>query len=702
MLRHLPLLFLFAATLAHADAPVPDPLAANPLVAEWTTPFGVPPFDRIHEAHYLPAIREGISRHDREIAAIVANPAAPTFANTVVAMDQSGQLLDRVNAVLGGLSGAETTPGLQAITRETTPILSAHGDDVLLNAKLFARVRAVWQARATLHLAPDQMTLLERTYRNFVRGGAQLDSAGQARLRVINTDLASASVQFRDNLLHDTNAYQLLIEKREDLAGLPDRVVAGAAEAATAAGHTGQWLFTLQAPSLWPFLQYAQNRELRRQIFTAYTTRASHGDASDNDPVLLRIVSLRAERAKLLGYDSHADYVLAENMARTPAAVEQLLMRMWKPAVAMAGREAADLEAAIRAEGASFTLEPWDWFYYTEKLRAARFAIDESQLRPYFPIDRVREGAFDVAHRLYGLTFTERHDLPVYNPEVRTFDVQDAGGAHLAVLYTDYHPRPGKRGGAWTGTYVGTSVRDGKRVPPVVVNVCNFSRGSGGDPALLSLEETETLFHEFGHALHGMLSLVRYRGIARTPQDFVELPSQVMENWARDPEVLAMFAKQFKTGETIPADLVRKITRARTFDQGFATTEYLAASLLDMRWHTLKAPVGAIDPARFERDAMHAIGLPATIVPRYRSPYFQHIFAGGYSAGYYSYIWAEVLDADAFQAFKEHGLFDPATARAFRTNILEKGGSEDVMQLYVRFRGKEPSVEPLLERRGLK
>ena len=698
----LPVLFAAAAALAApAPSPMPDSLAANPLLAPWTTPFGVPPFDRIREEHYLPAFRAAIALHEREVADIAGQSAAPTFANTVAALDRSGEALSRVSLVFNGLSSAETTPGLQAIARETAPMLSAHRDDVLLNAKLFARVQAVWEARARLKLAPDEATLLEKTWKDFVRGGARLDAAGQARLRAVNAELATASVTFRENLLHDTNAWQLTLTDAKQVAGLPARVAAGAADAAARAGKPGAWLFTLQAPSLWPFLQYCPDRELRRQAFEAYTSRGDHGDAWDNKAVLARIAALRAERAHLLGYRTHADFVLAENMAKTPAQVDELLQRVWKPALAVAAREAADLQAAIAADGKSFTLEPWDWFYYTEKIRQQRYALDEDAVRPYFALDRVREGVFAVAHELYGLSFTERKDLPVYHPEVRAFEVKDEKGRHLAVFYCDYHPRPGKRGGAWSGTYGETLQKDGVSVRPVVVNVCNFSRPAGSDPALLSLEETETLFHEFGHALHSMLSQVRFRGVARTPQDFVELPSQIMENWTHEPAVLAMFAKHFKTGEVIPAELVKKLTDARRFNQGFATTEYLAACLLDMQWHTLADTVPVADPNAFERAAMSAAGLPATIVPRYRSTYFQHVFAGGYSSGYYSYLWAEVLDADAFGAFREKGIFDAATAKSFRTNILEKGGSEDVMELYRRFRGREPSVQPLLERRGL-
>jgi peptidyl-dipeptidase Dcp len=701
-MRLVPIVLLVLAALSTpAPSTAGDAPMSNPLLETWTTPFGVPPFDRIREEHFLPAYREAMARHKEEVRGITGDPAPATFDNTIVALDRAGELLTRVGAVFSNLSSAETTPGLQSIAREGAPLLAAHRDDIAMDPALFARVKAVWDARATLALAPDQAKLLENTYKDFVRGGALLDAAGQARLRAINAELSQLSLRFRDDLLQQTNAFDLTITDPARLAGLPERVRAGAAEAAAKAGQPGAWRFTLQAPSLWPFLQYAEDRELRQRIFTAYTSRADHGDSLDNKPVLTRIVALRAERAQLLGYASHADYVLAENMAKTPAGVDGLLDRLWGPAKRVAAREAKDLQAAIRADGKSFTLEPWDWFLYSEKVRRARFAIDEDEVRPYFTLDRVREGVFEVAHRLYGLTFVERPDLPVYHPEVKAFEVKDADGSHLAVFYCDYHPRPGKRGGAWSSEYREAVVKDGVRVTPVVVNVCNFSRPAGGDPALLSLDEAETLFHEFGHCLHSMLSRVRYHGVANVPQDFVELPSQIMENWALEPEVLALYAKHFRTGEVIPAALVERIKAARRFNQGFATTEYLAASILDMRWHTLKAPVGAVDATAFEDGVMKSIGMPATIVPRYRSPYFQHVFAGGYSAGYYSYVWAEVLDADAFQAFKEKGLFDPATAKGFRT-LLESGGSEEAMTLYRRFRGREPSVEPLLERRGLR
>jgi len=700
-MRALLALVFLAAPAAFAQTPPAAEPASNPFFQEWRTPFGVPPFDQIRAEHVLPAIEGGVAEHDREVGAIAKSPEAPTFANTIEALDASGRLLEKVNAVFSNLTSAETSDALQAIQKKTAPMLAAHRDDVRLDPALFQRVKAVWDGRAGLSLDRDQHKLLEDTWKELVRGGALLPKEGQGRLRKINAELAGLSVTFADNLLKETNAYRLVVENRDDLAGLPERLVAGAAEAAKKAGLDGKWLFTLQAPSLWPFLQGSENRELRRQIFTAYTTRGDHGDATDNKATLSRIAALRAERAQLLGYKTHADFVLDENMAKTPARVYEFLDRLWTPAKAVAAREAADLQAAIAAEGKDFALEPWDWSHYAEKVRKARFDLDEQALRPYFALDRVREGAFWVANRLYGITFVERKDLPTYNPEVKAFEVRDADGSHLAVFYADYHPRPGKRGGAWSSRYRGSWVEKGVSIRPVVVNVCNFSRPAGDAPALLSIEEVETLFHELGHGLASILSKVRYRGLSSPPRDFVELPSQIMENWATEPEVLQYYARHWKTGEAIPAALVEKIKRSRQLNQGFETVEYLAASLLDMDWHTLARPEEK-DARAFEKATLERIGMPPQIVPRYRSPYFQHVFAGGYSAGYYSYIWAEVLDADAFQAFKEKGLFDPATARSFRTNVLERGGSEEAMTLYVRFRGKEPSVEPLLEKRGLR
>ena len=673
--------------------------STNPLLAEWKTPFGVPPFADIKPKHFLPAFAEAMAQHDREIAAIAQNPAPASFANTIEANDASGVLLQRVNSVFNNLSSAETNPELQAIAKEIAPKMASHRDDIVLDPKLFARVKAVWDSKAKLQLAPDQAKLLEDTWKSFVRGGARLDETGKKRLREINGELASLSVQFGDHLLDETNQYRLVIEKREDLAGLPDRVIAAAAAAAKEAKLDGQWVFTLHAPSYGPFMQYAANRELRRQMFVAYTNKAGQAGKDDNRGIASRIAALRAERAQLLGYKTHADFVLDENMAKTPQRVQQLLDRVWAPAKQVAARERDAMSAEARTLGGDPKIEPWDWAYYAEKVRQRKYQVDEDAVRPYFPLDRVRQGAFYVANKLYGITFTPRTDIPVYQPEVKAWEVKDADGSHLAIYYTDDHPRPGKRSGAWSTRFRDAWMRPGAPVRPIVANVCNISRPAGDAPALLSLEETETLFHEFGHALHSILSQVRYRSQGSTPRDFVEMPSQIMENWATEGEVLKVYAHHWKTGEVIPDSLVARIKSARKFNQGFATVEYTAASLLDLKWHMLDAKPREADA--FEQATLKAIGMPHEIVPRYRTSYFQHIFAGAYSAGYYSYLWSEVLDADAYQAFKEHGIFDPATARSFRTNILEKGGSEDAMELYRRFRGREPSVDPLLERRGL-
>ncbi|MBM3747385.1 MAG: M3 family metallopeptidase, partial [Acidobacteria bacterium] len=508
-------------------------------------------------------------------------------------------------------------------------------------------------------------------------------------------------IRFGDNLLKETNAYRLVIDNQADLAGLPPGVVAGAAEAAKAAGLAGKWVFTLHAPSIWPFLSYADNRELRRQILHAYLQRGDNNNPQDNKQIVARLAALRAQRARILGYASHAHFVLEERMAKNPEGVYGLLNKLWDPALNVARQEREALQAMVKQQGQSFKIAPADWRYYAEKVKQARYQLDEDQLRQYFPLQRVWEGAFYVANRLYGLKFIERQDIPKYHPEVRTFEVRDADGSHLGVFLADFHPRPGKRGGAWSGRYRQQRIKDGKDIRPIVVNVCNFTRPTADQPALLRLEEVETLFHELGHGLHSLLSRIRYTGLARVPQDFVELPSQIMEHWAMEPEVLKVYARHYQTGAPIPDELIKKIKNAEKFNQGFITVEYLAASLLDMDWHVLSAEQPQ-DVIAFEKAALDKIRLIPEIPPRYRSPYFQHIFAGGYSAGYYSYIWSEVLDTDAFQAFKEKGLFDPATARSFRQNILEKGGTEDAMEMYKRFRGREPSVEPLLEKRGLK
>ena len=677
--------------------------AQNPFFGEYTTPFGVPPFDKIREEHYMPAFEEGMRQHQDEIEAIVNNPELPTFENTIEAMEKSGALLTKVNNVFQNMKSAHTNDEIQGIAKEVTPLLSKHEDDILLNEALFERVKGVYEQRDRLTLTVEQNAVLEKYYKEFVRGGAGLDEEKKAELREINKELSLLSLQFGENVLSENNTFELAIDNEEDLAGLPDAVVTAAAEAAKERGYDGKWVFTLHKPSMIPFLQYSEKRMLREKIFAAYINRGNNNNELDNKYILSKMAALRAKRAKLLGYTSHADFVLEERMAKEPENVYDLLNRLWRPALAKAEDEARALQEMIYKEGNDFRLQPWDWWYYAEKLKKERYALDDELLRPYFKVENVRQGAFDVANRLWGITFEERTDIPKYHEDVRVFEVKEADGTHIGILYADYYPRASKRGGAWMNAYRKQSRLGGKKVTPVITNVFNFTKPTSGTPALLSLEEVSTLFHEFGHGLHGLLSNCTYEKLSGTSVawDFVELPSQLMENWVSEPEVLKIYARHYETGEPIPDELIEKIKEAGKFNQGFETTEYLAASFLDMDWHTL-GDSEERDPNTFEKESMDRIGLIPEIVVRYRSPYFRHIFAGGYSSGYYSYIWAEVLDADAFQAFEENGLFDRKTALAFRENVLARGGTEDPMTLYVRFRGAEPKIDALLERRGLK
>ncbi len=674
--------------------------AANPFFSPWKTPFAVPPFEKIKAEHFMPALEEGMKRQRQEIEAITRNPAKATFKNTVAALDDSGVFLGRVYNVFGLLSGAETSEALQAIEAKAGPMLAAHQDDINLNEGLFRRVKAVFENRAAQKLNPEETTLLEKTYRRFLRGGANLAPAQKDRLRAINGELSSLKIQFSDNLLKETNAYQLVVGKLADLAGLPEGQLHAAAEAATKAGLPGKWVFTLKSPSIWPFLQSAENRELRRQILTAYASRCDKGGATDNKIVFARLASLRVQKSQLLGYKNWGGFVLDENMAKTPENAYKLMEQLWNPSLKVARQEAADLQAMIDAEKGGFKLEPWDWRFYSEKVKKAKYDLDEETLKPYFPLEGVRQGAFTLAGKLYGITFTERKDLPVYHPEAQAFEVKEKDGKHLGILYMDFHPRAGKRGGAWCSNLQEQWIEKGKFVAPVLYNVSNYARPAGNIPALLTPDEAETLFHEFGHAIHGLFSNCRFRGSGNVAQDFVELPSQVMENWVFEPEMLKLYAKHYKTGEVIPEALVQKLKKAGNFNIGFAWTEKLAASFLDMDWHTL-TDANVQDAKAFEDACLAKWGLMPEILPRYRTPYFHHA-ADEYAAGYYSYTWSEVLDSDAFQAFKEKGdLFDPKTAKAFR-KMLSKGGSEDPAAIYREFRGRDPQVEALIEKRGLK
>lgn len=674
----------------------------NPFFEAYQTPFEVPPFDKIENGHFAPALREGIRKQQEEIDAIVNNPEVPSFQNTIEALEYSGDLLSRTNTVFSNLNSANTNDEIQTIAKEMAPELSNHYDNINLNEALFERVKAVWEKKDESELNQEQLKLLEKRYKSFVRNGANLSEADKAKMREINSKLSTLSLQFGQNLLAETNSYKLFIDSENDLAGLPQELRDAAYQEAKAAGEEGKWLFTLQNPSVMPFLQYAENRELRRQIWEAYQSRSNQDNDKDNTSILLEIANLRREKANLLGFKNHADYVLEETMAKNAENVYKLLNQLWTPALSKAKIEASEMQEMIRVEGEDFELAPWDWRFYEEKLRKQKFELDEQEIKPYFPLDKVQDGVFMVVNKLWGLTFEQIQDIPVYHPDVKAFEVQEADGTHVGVLYMDFFPRASKRGGAWMTSYRPQKMVNGKRKAPVISIVCNFSKPVGDAPALLTFDEVTTFFHEFGHALHGLLSNVQYKSLAGTsvPRDFVELPSQIMENWATDPGVLKQYAVHYKTGETIPDALIEKLQNSGTFGQGFATTEYLAASLLDLDYHTQDNPIllGADD---FEKSSMAKTGLIDEIIPRYRSSYFSHIFSGGYSSGYYSYIWSGVLDTDAFQAFRETDLFDQDKAQAFRKEILERGGTDEPMKMYVNFRGSEPKIDALLKKRGL-
>ena len=687
---------IFASPAARQTAPA---LPENPFFKPYGTPFNVPPFQLINNEHFLPAIEEGIKREQAEIDAIISNPEAPTFENTIAAYDHAGIFLSDVNAVFGSLQSANTNKELQALARKTAPMLAAHRDNIRLNEKLFRRVKAVYDNRSSLKLDREQLFLLENTYRDFVRGGALLDEQQKAKLRALNQELSVLSLKFGENVLNEINSFKLVIEDSADLAGLPPSVRAQAAEAAKQAGLDGKWVFTIQVPSMIPFLQNSEKRDLREKLHRAYFMKGDRDNEYDNKETVKKIAALRREKARLLGYDSHSAFVLEENMAKTPDKVNAFLKQLWEPTAVKAKEEAAALQALIDRQGGKFKLASWDWWYYTEKLRQEKYALDDSALRPYFKLDNVRQGIFALCGKLYGLKFVELPDLPRYHPDVQVFEVREEDGRHVGVLYMDFHPRESKRAGAWSGGFRRSYYEKGKRVPPISSIVCNFTRPTADTPSLLSIDEVETFFHEFGHTLATLFSQSRYRS-RNVARDSVELPSQIMEHWALEPELLALYAKHYKTGELIPAELVEKINKSSLFNQGFITAEYLAASILDMAWHTLPDSA-TVDVRQFENQVMAGIGLIPEIVPRYRSTYFNHIFSGGYSAGYYAYIWSEVLDCDAYEAFKEKGVFDRATALSFRKNILEPFGTEDPMTQYVRFRGAEPKIEPLLRKRGL-
>lgn len=681
------------------DATYLDP--SNPFVQEFSTYKGVPPFDLIQTEHYKPAFLAGIAQQNVEIEAIVNDPESATFENTVVALDESGSLLNRVAGVFFAITEANTDSVIQAITAELSPLLSEHSDNIMLNEKLFERIKAVYENPETKNLTVEQQKLVENYYKSFARSGIALDETKKARMREINKELGLLSIQFGENLLAETNDFQLIIDNPNDLAGLPADVVEVAAQTAKDNDLEGKWVFTLSKPSWEPFLKYADNRDLREKLYKAMYNRCNNGNDHDNNDVIVKTVNLRLEKANLLGYKSHADYVLEETMAKNPENALKLLTDIWQYALPQAKREKDELQKLIKAEGNDFQLQSWDWWYYAEKLRAQKYALNEEELRPYFVLENVRDGAFAVANKLYGINFKELPDVSVYQKDVKAFEVSEAGGSYIGIIYLDYFPRPEKRNGAWMANLVEAFVQQGDTIHPIVYNVGNFALPAEGKPSLLNVDQVGTLFHEFGHALHGLLTKGTYRSLSGTNvyRDFVELPSQIHEHWAFHPEVLKIYAKHYQTGEIIPDQLVAKLKKAETFNQGFTTTELVAAAILDLKWHVIESPL-SVDVETFENNTLNKIGLIPEIIVRYKSPYFAHIFDGGYSAGYYSYLWAEVLDSDAFEAFAERGIFDQTTAKSFRDNILAKGGSEDPAVLYKRFRGTDPNPVYLLKNRG--
>ena len=670
---------------------------SNPFFSEFDTPFNVPPFEKIMARHYMPAFDKGMEEGRKEIEELLKNRKEPTFANTIEALDKAGELLTRVTSVFYGQANANTNDSLQNIEVEISPKLAAFNDEILLNPDLFARIKHVYDNQETYDLNAEQKFILENLYKSFVRNGANLNKEDQDSLKKINQRLSVLTVNYSQNVLDETNNYKLFVE-RDDLAGLPESVIATAAEAAKVAGQEGKWAFTTQRPSIFPFITYSEDRDLRREIYNAYINRGNNDNEFDNNAILAEIVKLRAARAKLLGYKTHSHIILEPRMAKNPENVLDLLNTLWEKAVPVANNEVKEMQKIINREGGKFPLEPSDWWYYAEKLRKQKYDLNDAELRPYFKLENVREGVFSCANRLYGITFNPLTDCPLPHPDAEAFEVKDEDGSHIGVLYMDYFPRESKQQGAWCLTYRSHRVIDGKTITPVVTTVFNFTPRSGEMPSLLSLDEVSTVFHEFGHALDALFNRNTYNQTF-IAWDFVELPAQIMEHWVTEPEMLNIYAKHYQTGEVIPESLVKKIKKSSYFNQGFDNVELFAASLLDIAYHTLEAPA-IIDAQTFEKEYFEKLGLIPEIISRYRSTYFLHIM-GGYDSGYYSYTWAAVLDNDAFEAFKENGIFDRATAESFRTNILANNGIMDAMEMYVNFRGREPVIESLLRNRGL-
>ena len=674
----------------------------NPFLGKYTTPYGIPPFEQIKVEHYKPAFIKGMEEHKKEIDAIVNNKKTATFENTIAALDRCGELLNKVASVFYGQNSACTSDEMQAVSREISPLLSQHSDDITMNAALFKRVKYVYDHQSEEKLDKEQKKLLEETYKSFVRSGANLSADKQEQLRKLNQEISMLQLTFGQNMLAETNAFQLVIDNKDDLAGLPQNLIASAAEVAKERGLDGKWVFTLHNPSVMPFLQYSDRRELRERMYKGYISRGCQGGKNDSREVVKKLVKARLEKARLMGYEDYASMALDNRMAKTPEAVYELLDQVWKPALAKAKEELADIQEEMKKDGRDFTAEGWDWRYYADRAKRAKYAFDENELRPYLKLENVRDGLFYCANKLYGITLTPIKNVPLPHPEAQAFEVKDSKGKHIAVLFMDFFPRASKRGGAWCGTYRDQTYEKGKKITPVVTIVCNFTKPAAGEPALLTADEASTMFHEFGHALHQFFQDVHYQGISNVPRDFVELPSQINEHWCFAPEVLKVYAKHYKTGEIMPQSLVEKMERSQKYGQGFATVEYVAASLLDMDWHVLKSVPDDLDVEDFERQTLVKRGLLSQIPPRYRTTYFNHTMGGGYTAGYYSYMWAEVLEADGFEAFKETGdIFNQDVANRFRTYVLTPGGINDAMDMYVNFRGKKPDTKPLLRNRGL-
>ncbi len=689
------------------NEPKPEAEAPNPFLTEYTPPFQVPPFDQIKNEHYLPAFEAGMKEQLAEVEAIVNNEETPTFKNTILPFDKSGQILDRVSNVFFNLNECLTDDEMIAIAEEVLPLLSKHGDSIMMNPKLFERIDYVYQHRNEMSLDDQQIRVVEKYHQDFVRSGAALSADKQEELSKINEQLSTLSLQFGNNLLKENANYKLVIEDEKDLAGLPQGSIDAAAEQAKKDGMEGKWVFTLSKPSLIPFLQYAENRDLREQMYKAYYNRGDNNNEYDNKTLIKQMLELRLKKAQLFGYENFADYVLAVNMAKDSKTVDKFLIDIFNPAQELAKHELAEMQAIADAEGAGYKLEGWDWWYYAEKLRNAKYNFDENYIKPYLTVDNVRNGMFEAANKLYGVTFTKNETLPVYYPGVETYEVKEANGDFLGILYLDYYPRESKSGGAWCTSFRESGYDiNGNKVYPVVSLVMNFTPASGDTPALLTWDETETMWHEFGHSLHAFFSDGLYdRTCGNVPHDYVELPSQIMENWVAEPEVIRMYAKHYQTGEVMPDSLIAKIENSALFNQGFMTTELIAASILDMKFHEITSidEIKAMDVDAFEKEQMDAISLMPEILPRYRSTNFAHIFNGGYCAGYYAYTWAEVLDKDAFNYFKTSGnLFNPELAASFRKNCLQECGNDEGMVQYRKFRGQDPEYEPYLKARGLK